>query len=477
MKLVIALNFIVLAIVMVGLFFIARANYGRLGQSSKYWSIAIATDALGMALTGALFLVITDFRASSPVGTVSNTLLFASILYQSISIKALNSEITKKIKRYLLLSIASFAVLWNFARLNTDINIRVMVFAVFALIALIWQLIELNKHSQASQQIRIIRVSVMGEIVFTIFRFFAVSEVSEKILYVEELPIVGLFALWVQYGLKIVVYAGLVAFWSEELAEQKAKIEIEKQAFKALSEAQEQLIADLGRLNKAATTGLMAASIAHELSQPLQSLVLNIGVSQQEMKAGNPNYNLVTELLQEQSYSVNKMVEVIGTMRGMFTEGGTKEEQVDLFELIQKLTVFINPQAHERGIQVDYFNDKSAVVCVRSAELQQAILNLIANAFDALDGFKGDAKKVKISVIHGNEQITCCVEDSGNGIADDMYDQVFKFLKTTKSTGMGLGLWLTKYIIEKNHGQITAGKSALGGAMFTIKLPSSISPP
>lgn len=472
MKLVVAFNFMVLSIIMMGLFFIARANYSNLGQSSKYWSIAIVCDAVGLALMGVLFLVLPDFNHSSPVGTVANTLLFASIIYQSVSIRALNVEISRKTTWHILLLIAAFAVFWDLARNTVDTNTRVMCFAAYALLALLWQLSELNKQPAGSSQIKIIRYLVIAEMLFVSMRFLAVAVVNIKIVHVEDLPALGLFSLWFQYGLKVVVYGGLVAYWSEDLAKQKAKVEIESQQFKTLSERQEKLIGDLGRLNKAATAGVMAASIAHELSQPLQSLVLNIESSLDEMRQPQPNHSFVMAALQEQSLSVSRMVEVINTMRGMFTEAETSEVKFELYEMIDRLAVLVNPQAHKRGIAVEYRRQSDGFIHVRPPEVQQVLLNLIGNAFDALMQSKTQMPKIRISVNQQGRWVMCSVEDNGPGISAAKREDIFKFLNTTKSNGMGLGLWLCKYIIERNHGEIEADTSELGGARFTFKLPA-----
>jgi len=474
MKLVIALNFMVLSIVMIGLLFIARANYGRLGQSSKYWSIAIVCDAVGLALMGLLFIVVADFNNSSVIGTISNTLLFASIVYQSASIRALNTEISRPMAWRMLILVGIFYLLWDHARLNVEANLRIIFFAVYALMALIWQLHELSKNRGNSTQIRIIRYLVIGEILFVTVRLFAVAAVTVQIVHVEELPILGLFALWVQYGLKVVVYAGLVAYWSEDLAKQKAIIELESQQFKDLSERQEKLIADLGRLNKAATAGVLAASIAHELSQPLQSLVLNTGLSIDEMQTDRPSRELVLASLYEQSTSVARMVEVINTMRGMFTEEKTQAVRFDLFEMVERLAVLVSAQATKSGVEIAYIRTGDAWICVRPPELQQVLLNLMGNALDALTQAKNPTPKICVSVGNEGPWVTCCVEDNGPGVSDAMYSDIFKFLKTTKATGMGLGLWLCKYIVERNHGEIVAGHSELGGAKFTVRLPNAI---
>lgn len=470
MKLVIALNFMVLSIIMIGLMLITRANYGRLGPSSKYWAIAIVCDALGLALMGCLFIVLEDFDHSSVLGTVGNTLLFASIVYQSASIRALNASVSLATARRMLALIAVFALLWDYARHTMDTNDRVMLFAAYALLALVWQLLELQKHRGESNQIKIIRYLVVGEIVFVALRLVAVAAVSVKIVYVEELPILGLFALWVQYGLKVVVYGGLVAYWSEDLAKQKAKAELESQQFKELSAQQEKLIGDLGRLNKAATAGVLAASIAHELSQPLQSLVLNIGLSLEEMQAQQPQHDVVIDTLHQQSQSVERIVQVVNTMRGMFTETETREATFDLFETVQRMDALVSAQAAKHGIHIEYIRHGQALVHLRRPELQQVLLNLIGNAFDAVIHAQTPAPCIRVSVENEGTWVSCSVEDNGPGIPEAMRADIFKFLKTTKTTGMGLGLWLCKYIVERNHGQISLGCSALGGAKFTVKL-------
>ncbi len=210
MKLVITLNFAILAVIMVGLFAIARNNYRLLDQSSKYWSIAIICDAVGLVMLGVLFLTVPDFNKPNISGTFANTLLFASTIYQAISIRALNTRIAKQTERYVFAGVLLFAVIWDFTRLNTDTNTRIMLFAVYVFFSLLWQLQELNKNvNTASSQIKIIRFSVKGELVFTVIRFCAVAVVSIEIAHVEELPLVGLFSLWILYALKIVVYAGL----------------------------------------------------------------------------------------------------------------------------------------------------------------------------------------------------------------------------------------------------------------------------
>ena len=103
--------------------------------------------------------------------------------------------------------------------------------------------------------------------------------------------------------------------------------------------------------------------------------------------------------------------------------------------------------------------------------MQQVILNLVGNAFDALISHKTQQPVVHISVTCEGNQVVCSVADNGPGIAHDMHEEVFKILKTTKNSGMGLGLWLARYITERNQGSIHVSTSEWGGACMSIRMP------
>ncbi len=109
MKFVISFNFIVLALIMVGLYFVSNANYRALNQSAKYWSWAVILDALGLTLLACLFITFNDLSEHTILGTLSNSALFASLVYQALSIKAIRTEISPQKHRMVLALILTFA--------------------------------------------------------------------------------------------------------------------------------------------------------------------------------------------------------------------------------------------------------------------------------------------------------------------------------------------------------------------------------
>lgn len=475
MKIVIALNFAVLALIMSGLFFISRANYGGFNPSAKYWTYAVVGNIFGLLLFAAMFVVLDNFLETNFLfGTVANTLMFGALIFQTASIRATKRDIKPIEMRWMLGVILVFAVLWDSYRSHATPNQKLIVFAMLALVLLLWQLYELKTDTTPSYQRTIIFYAVMGEVVFTCLRLFSVSGLANTIVSADQVPTLTIVAVWIQYGLKTIAYAALVGYWSENLAKNKAQAELEASAFKALSERQEKMIADLGRLNKAATAGVLAASIAHELSQPLQSILLNNASTADEADKGAPDLRLIRYNLQEQAHDVNRMVEIINTLRGVFTESGAVVQRVDLFDLLQRLDLLVQTQAKRRGIAVTFEKSGSSQVNVKISEIQQVVLNLLGNAFDALIANRVAQPTIKVVLSQHNGWVCCSVEDNGPGIPEAQQDNIFKFLDTSKTTGMGLGLWLSKYIVERNKGHLSLGTSDLGGAKFIIQLPQAM---
>ncbi len=475
MKILIAFNFFLFALILIGLYFVSNTRYRMTHLSAKYWSWSIVLDAMGLVLMSAVFMAYQDFSDQTPLRTIFNTALFASLIYQALSMKALRTDHQASQHGFAWAMVLIFAIGWEYLRHNATVNQKLQIFGYIALVILLWQLYEITRDFQTkkSQQIIIVLCCVCAEIFFTGLRIFFSSEIATDIVNAEQLPMLGVVSAWLQYGFKIIAYAALVGYWSERLAIEKIQAEMEAQAFKTLSKRQEKLIADLGRLNKAATAGVLAASIAHELSQPLQSMLLNNSLALEEATKPNANMQLLESTLQEQIDSANRMTEIINTMRGVFTESGAKEQTVDLFDITERLGLLIKPQSEKRGIRVMFEKTGPALVKVRISEIQQVLLNLVGNAVDAL--IQSDTLTPTIKVSFGNESewVTCHVEDNGPGIPQSKLENIFKFLNSSKTGGMGLGLWLSKYIIERNHGQIHVSASSMGGAKFTIQLPKA----
>ena len=476
MKLLVGLFFVVIALILLGVLLISRDVFQHKSRNSaeNYWALALALDVLGLFCFGWYMATALDFNQPTLIGAVANTAMMVAYIFQALNIRALRKEISPKSKGLAIATVALIGTIWYVARQYTTPEQRTFCVAFFTSCVLTWQLLEIRFGKEslwALEPIRALFYLVLLEFSLTSVRVVIFSGMS-PLIQVEQVPMVVLIAIWLQMGLKVLTYALIKGYWQNINAQEKARIHVENTQFRILNARQEKLIADLGRLNKAATAGVLAASVAHELNQPLQASSLNVEMLQQMLTEQPPDVEAALGMLTHQQEDLARMASIVSTMRGVFSESGAKPHPMDLFALCKNLDLLVNAQTNKCGIRIEYIHEGDTQIQARASELQQVALNLMGNAFDALIAHQTKDPCVRISVRRLDAQVVWTVEDNGPGIAPDLQPEVFNILKTTKSEGMGLGLWLARYITERNGGHITAGHSELGGAQFTLSFPA-----
>lgn len=477
MKFVIGLFFIVIAMVLLGLLLTSRGLFKAKPSESaeKFWAWALGLDVVGLFLFGVYMATATDFNQTMFIGTVANTAMLMAYVYQALNIRGLRKPILPQTKWLSVALVLAVGVAWHFGKAYSTPDGRAFFMAAATACVFVWQILEIHQGRVLFAELsamRMLTYFVALELVLTLVRV-AIFSGQLGMLTVQQIPAAVMVAVWLQMGLKVLSYDVLKGYWQEELAKAQQRTELENVQFKALTTKQEKIIADLGRLNKAATAGILTASVAHELTQPLQAASLNAEMLQDMLKAEPPDVAAALELLNYQHDDLQRMALIVKTMRGVFSESGSHSQILDVFVLFKNLDLLLNAQAHKRGITIEYRHVGDTQVKAHASELQQVALNIIGNAFDALLAHKVAQPLVRISVMQVQKQVVCTIEDNGPGIAPELEKEVFKILKTTKSEGMGLGLWLARYITERNGGQIAVDRSELGGARFTLSFASA----
>ena len=163
---------------------------------------------------------------------------------------------------------------------------------------------------------------------------------------------------------------------------------------------------------------------------------------------------------------------IIQSLRSIFSDGQIGIEQVDLNDLIQSVLKIANPDIHSKNIQVVLRLDSRSLVNISRNEIQQVVLNLINNAVQGLSEAPGLNKTIQIESRDVSDGVEICVRDNGPGIEADAQAHLFELLSASnKKAGMGLGLWLCRYIITRHGGRIGYQDAPDGGAQFTFFLP------
>jgi C4-dicarboxylate-specific signal transduction histidine kinase len=225
-------------------------------------------------------------------------------------------------------------------------------------------------------------------------------------------------------------------------------------------------------LNRTAEVGALSASFAHEVSQPLVAVALNAEMAEQLLRADPPEVGKLKEIVTAISHSNGLAADVIKNLRSLLKRKSVIQE-CDLNAVIADAIQLLSPKANRRDIELR-LNGTEQALLVRAdpVHLQQVILNLVANAMDAMTGSTLDARKIAIQTsLAGESTFEISVSDSGPGIPEDKLGEIFGTFYTTKERGIGLGLSVVRTIIERYDRKICAENDAEGGALFRFTLP------
>jgi len=233
--------------------------------------------------------------------------------------------------------------------------------------------------------------------------------------------------------------------------------------------------AELSHLSRVALMGEMSASIAHELNQPLAGILSNAAAGQRFIDRGDVNLREIREMFGDIIADSRRASGVVRGIRGLVKKEQVERRSVDLNEVVMDALRMASPDAVLRSCQLETSLDANLpAIDGDPVQLQQVLLNLVINAFDAMQNMPPSRRKVLIATqTNGNGTVRTTVRDHGGGISEDMRDRVFDPFFSTKTEGLGMGLAIVRSIVEAHGGTITAENLDDGGAQFEFVLPAS----
>ncbi|MGO9339193.1 MAG: PAS domain S-box protein [Terracidiphilus sp.] len=240
-------------------------------------------------------------------------------------------------------------------------------------------------------------------------------------------------------------------------------------------QAQEELRntqAELARMMRVMTIGQLTASIAHEVNQPLSGIVTNASTCLRMLKSDPPNIDGARETVQRTIRDGNRASEVITRLRTLFSKKQIDLEPIDLNEAAREVIALLSGELLRNNVILKLeFSEHLPTVHADRVQLQQVILNLLRNASDAMSGIEDGPRKMVLRTDLEGENVCLSVQDSGVGFAPEVADKMFELFYTTKSDGMGVGLSVSRSIIEANHGRLWATANDGPGATFAFSIP------
>jgi C4-dicarboxylate-specific signal transduction histidine kinase len=232
---------------------------------------------------------------------------------------------------------------------------------------------------------------------------------------------------------------------------------------------------ELGHLSRVAAMGELAASIAHELNQPLSGITSNASAGQRFIDHGDVDLRELRDLLGDIIADGRRAGDVIRGIQSMVKKGVTSRQRVNLNDLVVNVAHMVKPNAMLQSCEVETLLEPNLpAIEADPVQLQQVLLNLIINAFDAMRDAPDSCRKVVIATeLNGDGTIRTSVRDYGHGIPKEARERVFEQFFTTKPKGLGMGLSIVRSIIKSHGGTIAAENAPGGGARFHFTLPAS----
>ena len=237
-----------------------------------------------------------------------------------------------------------------------------------------------------------------------------------------------------------------------------------KQAEEALRQAQ----ADLAHVSRVTTLGEMAASIAHEVDQPLSGVVINANACLRFLAGASPNLGEVRDGLQAIARDGRRASDVIARIRALARRTTTEKEPLDINEVVREVVALADGEARRTRARIrTELAANLPRVLGDSVQLQQVVLNLLLNGLEAMHAVVGRPRELVISTQpEATDRVRVAVQDSGTGIDPKLVDRMFDAFYTTKRSGMGMGLSISRTIVEQHGGRLWAVPNDGPGTTF-----------
>jgi PAS domain S-box-containing protein len=228
----------------------------------------------------------------------------------------------------------------------------------------------------------------------------------------------------------------------------------------------------LGKASKIATVAELSASIAHQLNQPLMALLGNAQAAKRWLAANPPNLFETTASIERILRDIRLADETMQHIRALFKSEPYEKSDESVLDIIREPLRFVLEDPNKREVRIDWSIEGSLPpICVDRIQIQQVFINLISNAIEAADGSANTARILLRAFVTQENEVIVQVIDNGTGLEDT--EKIFDAFMTTKEKGMGIGLAVSRSIVEAHGGRLWAENNLDGGATFNVALPVS----
>jgi signal transduction histidine kinase len=230
---------------------------------------------------------------------------------------------------------------------------------------------------------------------------------------------------------------------------------------------------ELGKVARATSLGVLTASIAHEVNQPLAGIITNAGTCLRMLDADPPNLEGARETARRTIRDGNRASDVITRLRALFSSNELTLESLDLNEVTQEVIALSVSDLQRNGVALQsQLTEDLPTITGDRVQLQQVVLNLLRNASDAMEDTDDRPRQLLVTTEREDgDSVRVSVRDAGVGVDPENMNKLLDAFYTTKDDGMGIGLSVSRTIIERHHGRLWAEPNDGPGATFSFSIP------
>jgi C4-dicarboxylate-specific signal transduction histidine kinase len=417
-----------------------------------------------------------------------NVFLIFALLKMGLFFRVIHGSITSSLMKWMKLTIFVFTLIYSLLFIEHCVYFwRFYLMSIFIVLMSLWHLDEIARALKKEITLHLTAIFYLKVVLLIVLfiRIMTAQDIfDDTVHYVYQESLQGLFARLMLSGINLANFVLVGGYISEKilLGEKNLVTQLndtivqlktvthENDEVQQLLDERECLISSLVKAKKIAETSALSASIAHELSQPLCAIQLNAQSLQFLMH--EPKSQEIKEATLERIIADNQRAsDIIISLKQLFTSSGGRLEKVSLDQLVAKIGVIVMPIAKMNSITLHYSLNAPDEVDLCVGELQQVIINLCTNAVHALENVNHNEKEIRIQTEQTSNSLRLMVSDNGTGIPDTIGNTIFDLMKTSKSEGMGVGLWLSRYIVKRHGGALYYENQSHGGVAFIMELP------
>lgn len=375
-----------------------------------------------------------------------------------------------------LLSMTVGVMMELLRQVHPDFWVRMVLIGSTSLGLTLWGLTELVRRIQQApdDSLKLVAAVVLLQIALSVAAIVSsVLHADRSIVFVTDNGTQSMYLIWCTMAVHIVIYLFISSHLYRHSLTRELAVVRQNHDLSALLSERERLLASLIISNRIASTGALSASVAHEMSQPLLAAMMTLGLARREIErpsaAGLDLRPMVADALDH----LGRASTVLNHLRSLFRQGPVQAGPCKLHDLVVQTILLVRSRLDEAGIVLHYAPAPAITAKVVPGEIQQVLINLINNAIDAFSDPAQTIKVIDIALAEKTGRVCMAVADNGQGIRAELADSLFELARSDKPDGMGVGLWISRYIIEDHHrGRLYVDRDHAPGARFVIELPT-----